>query len=119
MARFNGNYNFGQMADGTIAYGPGFVLEMLNNSIMNQMRLDASAKFTPGTIVEVTASIEQLTSYFLNSGERPMEARNHAYIILGNKTGEVISAHDFDEGRFYTVEFETEPMCILPEKFLR
>jgi uncharacterized membrane protein YhhN len=41
------------------------------------------------------------------------------FIILGNKTGEIISAMDFDEGRFYNVEFETEPICILPEKFLK
>lgn len=109
-----------QMCDGSYAYGPSEVLHAFNKSIAQQDALNASSQFPPGTNVRVIASLDELTAYFESgdNGEPHLKAKSHAMIILGNGTGEVLGTTDCPEGRFYTIEMETEPMVFLPETFL-
>ena len=48
-----------------------------------------------------------------------MEAKNHAFIILGNKIGTILGASIFNNQKFYSIEMETEPLILLPECFLK
>ena len=106
------------MSNGSIAYGPSEFLDLFDSNIRQQMNLEQNVKFKPNSKVKVIVSVEELTQYFLKDEPSYMSAKNHALIILGNQVGTVIGANKFDEGLFYTIEFETEPMCLLPEKFL-
>lgn len=110
---------FKKLTDGTIAYGPSLFLNMYDDLIKNQLQFENTVKFKTNSTVEVIASLKELTDYFLQSESSYISAKNHALIILGNKTGTVLGCNNFDEGIFYTIEFETEPMCLLPEKFLK
>lgn len=110
---------FKTMCDGTLAFCENSdVLDIFNNAIYEQQKLNASAKFRPNTTVKVIASRNQLINYFMSTGETDLQAKNHAILILAAKTGEVLGATKCTEGMFYTLEMETEPMAFLPESFL-
>jgi len=107
------------LCDGTLAFGPLDILNLVDDAFLEQKKLNAKTKFHPGEIVEVTATIKDLTNLFIKAGDKPLVAKNQAIVILGNKTGEVLGATICDEGTFYTIEMETIPMCFLPENFLK
>ena len=83
------------------------------------MSLDKQSKFHPNGKVEIIASIDNLIDYFKLTGEKDMEAKNHAFIILGNKIGTILGASIFNNQKFYSIEMETEPLILLPECFLK
>lgn len=107
------------LCDGTIAFGPLDILNLVDEAFLEQKKLNSKSKFHPGEKVEVIASIKDLTNLFVKAGDTPLIAKNQAMIILGNKEGEVLGATICDEGTFYTIEMETIPMCFLPENFLK
>lgn len=107
------------LCDGTLVYCQNNdIFNIINQAYDNQQKLNTSSKFKAGTIVKVTASMNQLIKYYMSTGETDLQAKNHAILILAAKTGEILGATKCTEGMFYTLEMETEPMAFLPESFL-
>ena len=109
---------FKTMADGSIAYGDRDILNLFNDVIKNQMEIDRKAKFKPNEKVKINVSKDTLIKYIESTGETYHNARNEAILLLANDYGTIISKAICDEGNFYTIEFETMPMYLLPESFI-
>lgn len=114
-----------QMPDGTYACGPDVVLNEYKKVVVNQMNLDANAKFHPNEKVRVTASFNELVNYYMSANETINQAKTHALQILSKgfdteeyDVGTVIGATQCDEGMFYTLELPLIPMEFLPESFI-
>lgn len=114
-----------QMSDGTYACGPDEVLNLYNDTVKQQMQLDANAKFHKNEKVKVTATFDELVAYYMTSQEPIGEAKAHALKILSKgfeteeyDVGTVIGATKCDEGMYYTLELPLIPMEFLPEEFI-
>jgi hypothetical protein len=109
------------MPDGTIAFGPSVVLDLFEEVLRENVELNNNAKFQPGSMVQVTASFDELVNYYMSVGETDRHAKTHALQILGRKgynIGENIGATKCEDGIYYTLELPLIPMEFLPERFV-